>query len=513
MPEKPSYEELQKRVQELEAAEAQQFSQNKALERLFNLSLDMLCVADLDGHFRIVNTAFETTLGHSRQVLLDTPFIDFVHPNDKAATLEAVERLATGESIAYFENRNRCDDGSYKWIAWTSVPMPEEGFLYCVARDITGQKAIHLEMETQRDLFNSILSNVPASIFWKDSNSVYLGVNNRFARDTGLQDPEEIVGKTDYDLAWTREQADFYRECDRKVMDSGEAMLNIEESQLQADGKETHILTNKVPLLDASGQVSGMLGVYIDITDKKRAEEEIQRHHLEIAHVIRLSTAGEMASGIAHELNQPLAALASYCGTAKSLANSMTSPPQQLVEILEQATEQALRAGDIIRHLRQFISKGEEHKESMDIGQVIRDTIVFLKYEVQKSDAKIEFHSGYKGCKITADKIQIEQVLINMVRNSLEAIGNAKITEGRVVLQTRKLPNDRVEVTVIDNGPGINAETVNTIFDPFKTSKETGMGIGLSLSRTIIEAQGGKLWVDKDYQNGALFGFELPVSK
>jgi PAS domain S-box-containing protein len=513
MAEKPSYEGLQKRVQELEAAEVQQFIQNKALERLFNLSLDMLCVADLDGHFRIVNAAFETTMGHSRQVFLDTPFIDFVHPDDKASTLEAVERLATGESITYFENRYRCDDGSYKWLAWTAVPVTEEGFLYAVARDITGQKAIHLEMETQRDLFNSVLSNVPASIFWKDINSVYLGVNDRFARDTGLQDPKEIVGKTDYDLAWTREQADFYRECDHNVMDSGEAMLNIEESQLQADGKEIHILTNKVPLLDVSGQVSGMLGVYIDITDKKRAEEKIQRHHQEIAHVIRLSTAGEMASGIAHELNQPLTALASYCGTAKSLVNSMISPPQQLGEILKRATEQALRAGDIIRHLRQFISKGEEHKESLEIGQVIRDAIVFFKYEVQKSDAKIEFHSGCQDCKITADKIQIEQVLINMVRNSLEAIGNAKITDGQVVLQTRILPNDRVEVTVTDNGPGINAETVNTIFDPFKTNKEAGMGIGLSLSRTIIEAQGGKLWVDKDYQNGALFGFELPASK
>ena len=113
---------------------------------------------------------------------------------------------------------------------------------------------------------------MPASIFWKDRNSVFLGVNDRFVRDAGLQGPEDIVGKTDYDLAWTREQADFYRECDRKVMDSGEAMLDIEETQRQADGKEVHLLTSKVPLLDAAGQVTGMLGIYMDISRLKQAE-------------------------------------------------------------------------------------------------------------------------------------------------------------------------------------------------------------------------------------------------
>ena len=767
MAEQPSYKELQQRIQALEAAEAQRPYPYKALERLFTLSLDMLCVADVDGHFLVVNAAFETTLGHSMQTFLDTPFIDFVHPDDKAPTMEAVERLATGEPVSCFENRYRCQDGSYKWLEWTSVPVIEAGLLYAVARDISGQKMLQHEQHEQHDLLENVLSHVPASIFWKDSNSVYRGVNNRFILDAGLQSPDEIIGKTDYDLAWTRAQADSYRECDRKVMDSGEAMLNIEESQLQGDGNEVHVVTNKVPLLDASGQVNGMLGVYIDIsklkqaenilgksearlqalfdsaaefifvtdpggtiikanhyaceqsgykadeltgknirkfftaesqhildsslpglrergydradiefsckdgrviqmeysatavpdeqgdfttfliiqrdvterkraatalaiserrfraifnssyqligvldpegtvlevnqtalnlgglkqedvvgrpfwdtywwrystdvqdrlkaairkasrgrpvryeedvlgrennirtigftltpvvnqlgetvliipeggdiTDKKRAEEETQRHHQEIAHVIRLSTAGEMASGMAHELNQPLAALLSYCGTAKSLVDSMTAPPQQLGEILERAGEQALRAGDIIRHLRDFVSKGDDHKESLDIGQVIRDTIVFLKYEVQKGYIKIEFHSGCRGCRIKADKIQIEQVLINMVRNSMEAIGNAEIPGGQVVLQTRILPNDLVEVTVADNGPGINAAMVNAIFDPFQTNKKTGMGIGLSLSRTIIEAHGGKLWVDKDHRHGALFGFELPVSK
>ena len=191
MAEKPSYEKLQKRVQELEAAEAQQFTQNKALERLFNLSQDMLCVADFDGHFRIVNAAFETTLGHSRQAFLDTPFIDFVHPDDKAPTLEAMERLATGASVTCFENRYRCKDGSYKWLQWTLAPETEAGLLYAVARDITVQKT---KQHEQHDLFENILSNVPASIFWKDRSSVYFGSNDRFVRDTGLQGSDEIEG-------------------------------------------------------------------------------------------------------------------------------------------------------------------------------------------------------------------------------------------------------------------------------------------------------------------------------
>ena len=767
MIDKPSYEELQQRVRELEAGLVEQSTQYDALNNLFNLSLDMLCVAGLDGYFRVVNTAFETTLGHSKQVLLKTPFIEFVHPDDIAPTLEAVAQLSTGTSVTYFENRYRCQDGSYKWFAWTSVPVIDEGFLYAVARDITGQKEMQRELRKQRDLFKSVLSNVPASIFWKDRNSVFLGVNERFAREAGLQRPEELIGKSDYDLAWTREEADFYRECDRKVMESGEPMLNIEESQLQGDGKEAFLLTSKVPLLDVSGQVYGVLGIYIDITkrkqaeitlqksearlqtlfdaaveyifvidpegkiikvnryvceqsgykegevvgrniselfsdaskdicecnfpvlreqgynqadvefvckdgrvlqmeclatavpdekgifttflivqrdvterrhaetalaiseqrfraifnssyqligmldtdgtlleanqtaldlgglkqedvigrpfwdtywwrystavqdrlkavirdasqgkemgyeenvldgngeirtisltlkpvldlqgktiliiqegrditDIKQAEEETQRHHQEMAHIIRLSTAGEMASGMAHELNQPLTAIVSYCGTAASLVNSLASPPKQLFEILERASEQAHRASDIIRHLREFVSKGGNRKESLDLDQVIRDIINFLKYEIQKGDVKVEFYPGCRPCKIKANKIQIEQVLINMVRNGLEAIGNAGITDGQIMVRSSVLSNNSIEVTVADNGPGVKPAMVDAIFHPFQTSKKTGMGIGLSLSRTIIEAHNGKLWVDKDYQNGALFGFELPVSK
>lgn len=376
-----SHEELQQQDWEFEAGKVDQLD---ALKNLFNLSLDMLCVANLDGYFKIVNSAFETTLGHSMQMLLETPFIEFVHPDDIASTLQAVAQLSTGEPIAYFENRYRCKDGSYKCLAWTSVPVTHKGFLYAVARDIT---------------------------------------------------------------------------------------------------------------------------------EKKRAEEEARRHHETMAHVARLSTAGEMASGMAHELNQPLTAIISYCETAASLVKTMSSLPPQLGDILERATEQAHRAGDIIRHLREFISKGGGNRESLELDQVIPDIIAFIKYEAQEGNVSIEFLPDSQACKVEVDRIQLEQVLINMVRNSLEAIRSAKMNGGRVTLKTRMLSDDQVEVTLSDNGPGVNPEIIDYIFHPFHTNKAAGMGIGLTLCRTIIESHGGRLWIDKDHQNGALFGFELPASK
>jgi PAS domain S-box-containing protein len=766
MAEKPSYEALQGKIRELEADKVHLSTQHDVLNNLFNLSPDMLCMADLDGYLRLVNPAFENTLGHSRQVLLETPFMEFVHPDDKAATTEAMMVLATGEPVAYFENRYRCSDGSYKWLAWTSAPT-SEGHLHAIARDITPHKELQDHLKRQNDLLRTILSNVPAAVFWKDRDSVFLGANDQFARDAGLQSPDEFIGKTDYDFSWTREQSDFYRVCDRRVMDSGKPLLNIVETQQQADGREASLLTSKVPLLDASGQVYGMLGIYMDISrqieaentlkrsearlqtlfdsaneyifvidpegtiiqanghvyeqsgykedevlgkniktffseeskevcdcnfpglrergynradiefvckdgrvvqmecsatavpdengeftsflivqrdvterkqaetdlvnsekqfrtifnssfqligmldpdgvlldanqtaldaigvrrediigmnfwdiycwnystdvqnrlkaainvaskgksvryeaelltrgdviktidltlkpvldqqgkavliipegrdisDIKRAEEETLRHYQDMSHVVRLSTAGEMASGMAHELNQPLTALVSYCDTAMSLLKTTPAAPQQVVEILERASRQAHRAGEIIRHLREFIGKSNNYKESLQIDKIIQSVIGFLKYEVQKSNVNIKFRPGCQACSVKVDKIQVEQVLINMVRNSLEAIRDSNISAGQVVIQSALSANDRVVVTVADNGPGIDARIADTLFDPFQTNKESGMGIGLSLSSAIIEAHEGKLWVDKDRQNGALFGFQLPVSQ
>jgi len=264
---------------------------------------------------------------------------------------------------------------------------------------------------------------------------------------------------------------------------------------------------------DEIGEIKSFMIIQHDVTERKLAEEASQSHQQELAHVARLGTMGEMATGIAHELNQPLTALISYCGTAASLVNSLPSQSQQLSEILEMAKEQANRAGDIIRNLREFVRKESKNKETFELDRIIYDIVTFLKGEAQTSGIIIELRLGSQACKVKANKIQIEQVLVNLMQNSLEALEHAEIAEGRVVIQTRLLGNNVIEVSVSDNGPGIDAAMADRIFDQFQTSKVKGMGIGLSLSRSIIEAHGGKLWVDKEHQNGALFAFELPLSE
>jgi two-component system sensor kinase FixL len=248
------------------------------------------------------------------------------------------------------------------------------------------------------------------------------------------------------------------------------------------------------------------------VTDKKQAEEELQRQHRELAHVMRLSTMGEMASGIAHELNQPLAALTSYCGTAATLASSLPSSSPQLVEILERAEKQAHRASQIVWHLREFLGKEDDHKEPVDIDLVIEGVIDFMKPELKSGQVKVEHHSDARGCRVMASKVQIEQVLVNLVMNSLEAINGSKNTTGHIVIQAHLLPDDTIETTVTDNGPGIDADMAGTVFNPFHTSKPFGMGMGLSISRSIIENHDGKLWADEQYRDGARFGFNLPCN-
>jgi PAS domain S-box-containing protein len=362
------------------------------------------------------------------------------------------------------------------------------------------------------NFLNYIFEHIPGMVFIKDAKELrFIRINRGGELLLGLSS-QELTGKNDYDF-FPKEQADFFTSKDREVLESGDE-LDIKEEEINTRTKGKRWLhTKKVPLLDDEGQPIYLLGISEDITDAKQTEEELQKQQLEMARVVRLSTMGEMASSIAHELNQPLTALSSYCGTAASLVKSQPSLQPQIVDILERAQEQAHRASLIIRHLREFLGVDEGHIEPIDVDQTIKNSLELVKPEVKHRNLNIEYHPVSKGCKVKGNKIQIEQVLLNLLMNSIEALDNTKKTMGKIIIQTHLLPDNTVEITVSDNGPGIDRDIADKIFDAFETNKSTGLGMGLAISRSIIEKHGGKLWTDLQQRNGALFGFNLPVSE
>ena len=373
-------------------------------------------------------------------------------------------------------------------------------------KEMVSERTAALHKTTVR--LQTLFDTAAEFIFVVDSEDRITQANRYVFEKTGYT-KDDVIGRNIKEFL--TEHSQNFCECNFPILqERGHSRSDIEF--VCNDGSILQMECSATAVPDENGEIKSFLIIQHDVTERKLAEEASICHQRELAHVARLGTMGEMATGLAHELNQPLTALVSYCGTAASLANSLPSPPQQLGKILELATEQAHRAGDIIRNLREFVSKESKNKETFELDRIIYDVITFLKWEVQKSGIKIELHLDGQAHKVKMNKIQIEQVLVNLVRNSLEAFEHAEIAEGRVVIQTRLLPNDMIEVSVGDNGPGIDAAMAGKIFDQFQTSKETGMGIGLSLSHSIIEDHGGKLWVDENHQNGALFGFELPFS-
>ena len=494
---KLSYKELEKRIH--------------GLESLFNLSPDLLCVADFDGYFRIINSAFENTLGHSRQVLLETPFIEFVHPDDKVVTLAAMEKLTRGESVRDFENRYRCKDGTYKWLAWNSVPVVHEGFEYAVGRDITERRLAAAALANSERRFHAIFNSTFQFIGLLKPDGVLLEANQAALDFVGLTNAD-VVGKPFWETPWWTHSPQFQKRLKEGISEAAHGeMVRFEAIHIGTEGQRAVIDFSLKPVLNEQDETVLIIPEGRDITELRQTEEELRRHQQEMAHVMRLSTMGEMATGIAHELNQPLTALTSYCGTAATIVKTLQSPNPQLVDILERAGEQVHRAGQIIRHLREFISTEDGHKAPIDIDQTIKRSLELLKPEVKRSNLKIEYHPGPMDCKIMANSIQIEQVLLNLLLNSIEAINCTKNTMGKIIIETHLLPDNTLETSVSDNGPGVAADIADKIFDAFKTSKSSGLGMGLAISRSIIEAHGGKLWVDLQQSNGALFGFKLPV--
>ncbi|MGZ4955495.1 MAG: sensor histidine kinase, partial [Methylobacter sp.] len=260
------------------------------------------------------------------------------------------------------------------------------------------------------------------------------------------------------------------------------------------------------------GSHRGAVVSHENITERKHREQQDKEHLDELAHVTRLGLMGEMASGIAHEVNQPLAAISSYTQVSINLINTENPDLVKLTEILSKTQQQALRAGRIIHRMRSFVKSHVKHRSTADVNALIYNSIGLCMADIKQNSIKLTFKLANNLPPVKVDQIQIEQVIINLIRNSVEALQSLPAKQQRQIeFHTRLTANNDILVELIDNGPGLDENNRQQILTPFYTTKTNGMGMGLSISRSIIEAHEGTLHFNSQHKNGASFYFTLPL--
>ncbi|HSH16470.1 MAG TPA: ATP-binding protein, partial [Verrucomicrobiae bacterium] len=261
------------------------------------------------------------------------------------------------------------------------------------------------------------------------------------------------------------------------------------------------------------GLANDMLGVVLDITERKRVEEETQRHRQELAHVSRVSIMGELSASMAHELNQPLTAILTNAQAAQRFMAAGKADLDEFREILKDIAHDTTRARDVIRHLRSLVKKSAPDFTSLDLNETIREVIGFLHGDIVARNVRVTLELAPNLPPVHGDRIQLQQVTINLLLNAFDALNGNPVPERLVTVATALESSKRVRVTVRDTGTGIPSDKIESVFEPFYTTKREGMGMGLSVTRSIIESHEGRIWAENDPKRGALLHFILPVDQ
>jgi len=374
-------------------------------------------------------------------------------------------------------------------------------------------KKAQRRLENQYEL---ILDSVGDGIYGVDllGNSTFF---NRAAEELTGWNADQVIGKNQHRLLhhthadgspYNFEECPVYQTfCDNQ------ARYISDDLFWRADGSSFPVEYSSTPIKDEAGKTIGSVVVFRDITEQKHAEEDARQHQAELARVARLSTLGEMASGIAHEINQPLTAISTNAQASIRLLESKPPDTTLCMEVMERIATQATRAGEIIRQLRRFVKKEPLERSEVDINSLVSAVVVLVRPELRRANVRLvlDLQPGLPG--VAVQPIQIEQVILNLAKNAIEALCEAPEDRRSLTIETALDVTERIRVSVRDTGPGLQSELLDHLFDPFVTSKADGMGLGLSISYGIIQAHGGRLTAVTPPQGGAEFSFFIPFTQ
>ncbi|MEE7462914.1 PAS domain-containing sensor histidine kinase [Methylobacterium fujisawaense] len=438
-----------------------------------------------------------------------------VHPDDRQGRADAIQRALRDGGSYEVDYRVVRPDGHVCWLRSRGRvsldadvrPARHRG----VVLSIDEQKRAEEDIRAREAHLRSILDTVPEAMVVIDEAGLIhsfsaaaerlfgYAADEAVGRNVRILMPEPMQGEHDGYL-------DRYRRTrERRIIGTNRVVTGR-----RRDG-------STFPMELAIGEMRSGEQVYFtgfinDLTEHQRTQARLQELQSELAHVSRLSAMGEMASALAHELNQPLGAIANYTkGCRRLLARPGPEAIAKTVEVLGKAAEQALRAGQIIRRLREFVARGETERRVEPVARLIEEASALALVGAREQGIVARVVVDPRVGSVLADRVQVQQVLVNLLRNAREAMQQGDRRE--LTVEARPVGGETVEITVSDTGPGIAAEVADRLFQPFVTTKRSGMGVGLSICRTIVEAHGGRLDVERNEAGGATFRLTLPAAR
>ena len=452
--------------------------------------------------------------GHSPEDLRSgrTAYADIVHPDDLQRIAAEVARCTEEGCQAFVqEYRIITKDGAVRWLDdRTWVRRDAQGNIthyQGIVLDITERKQAEKELAKFKTITDQAVYGAALAGF--DGTLLYL--NDRFARMHGYA-PCELIGRN-LSIFHTAEQMPHVNELNARVRREGGYTGETVWHQ-RRDGHVFPTLMNATAVRDERGMPMFISATAIDTTSQHHAEEQARRDQAELARVVRLSTMGEMAAGLAHELNQPLGAITSSATGGLKMLKAGRADPEALGRIMELALEQAQRAGEIIRTLRDLVRKREPRRSTVNVNEIVRQALAFVAHEARQAGVMTVLElDDAAATNISADGIQLQQVMINLLRNAVEAMKTAADADRQLVIRTGLTSRKTIEVSVRDRGRGIPESELDRVFEPFFSTTPEGLGMGLSISRSIVEAHGGRLRAIPNADRGMTLRFTLPTGK
>jgi two-component system sensor kinase FixL len=459
---------------------------NQSAQRLVNYTLEELCE------------------------LSEEEGVKLIHPEDREMVLNHMQTRLSGErtpeTLIY---RVIQKGGEVRWAEGTTSVTEYKGkpAIQIYNTDITERKEAEEQLRESEVKYRTQFNSIPNGIVISDMNGRILDANQPFQDMLGytLDELKEMNYQQFTPEKWHELEADKFKE----FLLGGYS--SFEKEYVRKDGVVFPISLTGWLIKDKEGNPTKIAAFVEDITQSKNSEEQLRQTRMELEHTARLITASELTTGLAHELNQPLCAVSNYADACVRLLDKKEVDIGKVKEVIGEIATQTNRAGDIIRHIRKLVKKHEPSRTKAHINDIVREVLTLEAAEASQKNVKIKTNLSKDLPEVFVSVIEIEQVLMNLIRNSFEAMDETPSKKRKLEIQASLTDGGNILVSIEDTGKGFSNEEAEKIFDSFFTNKKNGLGIGLSLSRSIIESHGGRLWAQPNGKKGAIFEFTLPV--